>query len=118
MPVPALIRPPVPLITPEIVVFPVPSIVRLNPPLATVPLTVKRLLELLTQLWAAPSANLQLIVSVNALALSRRMPRFGVPLIVLPAKVMVLVAPEMLKFCPILPVIQIPPMVVFVPTTG
>ena len=50
------------------------------------------------------------------MALSTSMPSPGAPLIVLPCSVSVL--PEMVTFCPTLPVIERPPAVVVAPRFG
>ena len=111
VPLPALVigAPPLPsLTTPEIVVLPLPSTVRALPLASTPPAPmVRRLPELFLQVWAPPTLTGAVIVRVNAFALSISMPRPAVPLIVLPASVSV--TPEMVTFCPTLPVIQRPP---------
>src|SRR2546428_10952 len=120
VPLPALVigAPPLPsLTTPEIVVLPLPSTVRALPLASTPPAPmVRRLPELFLQVWAPPTLTGAVIVKVNAFALSISMPRPAVPLIVLPASVSV--TPEMVTFCPTLPVIQRPPAVVVAPRVG
>src|SRR6266446_2408636 len=54
-----------------------------------------------------------LIVRVNALVLSIRIPRLAIPLMVLPFSVSVKPESEMVTFCPTLPVIQMPPALAF-----
>ena len=112
VPVPALVNAPELLTTPEIVVFPVPSMVRAFA-VFTAPLIVRRFPELFLQVWAFPTFKEALIVSVKAFALSTRMPRPAVPLIVLPCSVSVKPESEIVTFCPTLPVIQIPPALAF-----
>src|SRR3989442_1759714 len=76
VPLPASVIAPPLLTTPEIVVLPLPLMVRalllvLTPPV----LIVRRPPELFLQVWAAPSFKGALIVRVNAFALSISMPR-------------------------------------------
>ena len=62
MTAPRFVSPPEPEILPLIVVLPVPAVVRRNPPLATLPATVKAPLPLLVQVWGPARATAALIV--------------------------------------------------------
>src|SRR5207244_3411242 len=116
-PLPALVIVPLPLTTPEIVVLPVPSMVRALVFVFTPPAPMVRTFpELFLKVWAAPSLRGALIVSVNAFTLSIRMPRPAVPFMVLPCTVSM--EPERVTFCPTLPVIQRPPAVAVAPRFG
>ena len=62
VPAPLLVKPPVPLITLEIVVLLAPEIVKRKPPLVSVPLLMARDAELAFQLCAAPRTSGLVIV--------------------------------------------------------
>src|SRR5215471_12453600 len=97
------------LIIPVMLVLPVPFTVNPNVLKLTAPI-VRRFPELLVQACAALIASGQLIVNVNALVLSTKMPRPAMPLIVLPASVRTKV-PPMVTLWPTPVAIHIPPTV-------